>query len=454
MSKQRTFDQVLDNLDTLIAQDSPLGILLWHEFLKIHPADIAQFLGDIDKYYARSIFIALPQSLKLEVFAYLSYSMKVFCLSFLDDEDRSHLLNSLPIDELTDFFDELSDEELKKYLKLLHKTDREKVLSLMQFNPDSAGGIMDTNVLTLMVDFTIEKSIQILQRLQPKKELHQHIYVTSQDNELIGHINLEDLVLKSSKTRLSSILRKNELVVNVDQDRETIAQKMVHYNLMSVPVINDNNVFLGVIPSETLIDIIEQKAADDVYKISALKPIKHTYFETPFFSLFYQRGSILVVLLLLQTFSTMIIQYYSDLLFGFLTLFTNMLQSTGGNASSQTSVLVIQGISSGEVSESNMHRFLRRESLMALAMGLTLAIVSFIRIYITYPNDLLGNIAVSLSLGAIVLVSVMLGSMIPFILKKLNLDPASAAGPLLATIMDIIGLLIYCYISSLILPSK
>lgn len=451
MNTQKILNQVSDNIDTVLSEDSSLGVHLWQELIKLHPADTAQFLSDIDREHAQNLFLKFEPYLRHEIFSYLSYPMKVFCLSFLTDEDRGYLLASLPIDELTDFLDELSDEELKNYLKLLHKRDREQVLSLMKFNPESAGGLMDTDVLTLMQDFTIEKSIQILQRLQPKIELHQQIYVTNQDNQLIGHINLEDLVLKNPKIRLASILRKNELIVDVNEDKSAIAHKMVHYKLMTVPVVGENHVFLGIIPSETLIDIIEKEAADDVYKISALTPMKHAYFDTPFISLFYQRASILVILLFLQTFSAKIISNYDRLLEGFLIFFITMITSTGGNSSSQTSALVIQGLSSGEISDSNVNRFLKREFLMALAIGLSLALFSFVRIFIMHSGNLLGNLAVSISLGLIVVVSIMLGSLIPLILKKMNLDPALSAGPFLATIMDVLGLLIYCGICQLIL---
>jgi magnesium transporter len=454
MDTQKIFAQVLENFDSVIAQDSSLGSALWNNFVLVHPADIAQFLGNVEKEKARDLFTVLDSELKLSVFYYLSDSMKVFCLSFLGDKDREYLLGSLSIDELTDFFDELSDDELKKYLKLLHKKDREKVLSLMQFNPESAGGIMDTDVLTLMQEFTVEKSIQILQRLQPNRELHREIYVTTQDNELVGHINLEDLVLKHPKTRLTSILHKNELVVQVHEDREAIAHKMVHYQLMTVPVVGDNNIFLGIIPSETLVSIIEEEATEDVYKISALKPIKDTYFETPFMSLFFQRTLILIPLLLLQTFSTMIMEYYEYLLKGFLYSFSPMITSTGGNSSSQTSALVIQGMTLGEITPTNMSRFLWREFRMALLIGATLSTVGFIRIYITHgTGNIIGNVAVSVSLGIIVVISVMLGSFIPLLLKKLKWDPALAAGPFLATLMDVLGLFAYCYISKLILRS-
>ena len=458
MDVQKIFDQITDNLETVIKEDSPLGVLLWQEFVKLHPADIAQFLSDASKYAARKLFLKLPHELRVAVFGEFSSPMMLTCLSFLPNADRSELLNSLPLDELTDFFDDLSDDELKQYLKLLHKRDRENVLSMLKFDPESAGGIMHTDVITLMQDFTIEKAIQILQRLQPSIEFHPQIYVTNQDNELVGHINIEDLVLQPPKTRISSILRKDEYVAKVDEDQEEIAHQMVHYKLMTAPVASETGVFLGVIPSEELVHVLEQEAAEDVYKISGMRPIKYAYFETPFHRLIYKRTSILVVLLLLQTFSTMIIEYYHSLLAGFLFFYITMIQSTGGNTSSQSSALAIQGISSGEISESNMVRFLRREMLMACVIALILGSVSFVRTFVQQAYlapggviNLPGNIAVSVSLGAIVLVSTLLGSLIPVILRRLNLDPATSAGPFLATLMDILGLLIYCYVGSFFL---
>ncbi len=453
MDIQKIFEQVLDNLDVVIKQGSPLGILLWQEFLKIHPADIAEFMANIQRSAAQSIFLVLPKKLKLKIFLYLSDSMKVFLLGLLPSHDRSYFLSSLPLDELTDLFDELSDDELKRYLKLIHKKDREKVLSLMQFDPESAGGLMHTDVLTLMSNFTVEKSIKILQRLRPTRELHRIIYITNQDNELLGYINLEDLVLKDPKTRIESILRENILIVEVSWDQEKVASSMIKYKVSIAPVISETNIFLGIIDSAALVDVLEQQAAEDVYKISGVRPIKNTYFETPFLQLFYQRSSILVILLLMQTFSALIVGHYEALLTGFIILFKSigMIGSTGGNTSSQTSALVIQGLVSGEITDNNVTRFVKREFLMSLAIGVTLGIVSFIRIYVTNPGDLWANLSVAVSLGVIVLVSVILGSIFPIMLKRLGMDPALSAGPFLATIMDICGILIYCFISKLIL---
>ncbi len=450
MDSDMLLHELQDHIDELLNQTTPDGVIWWKKCLELHPADIAQLLAILDKDHAEQLFKKLPEDLRLEVFSELSDSMKVFTLSLLDDQQKAAILAKTPIDELTDLFDILSDQELKKYLTLLSTQDRQKVLLLLNFNPESAGGIMDTDVLTLIQDFAVEKSIQILQRLQPRRDLHHQIYVTDQNNIVVGHIQLEDLVLKHPKTRLSSFLRKNELIVPATEDREEVAKKMIHYGLMTVPVVGENNYFLGVIASNTLVDIIEQEASEDVYRISAMTPIKYPYFETSFLRIFYERSYILIILLLAQSLSSMIIKSYETTLFGFLLYFITMLTSTGGNSSSQTSAVVIQGMASGTIHSGNVHRFLRRELLMAIMIALVLGIVSFIRVYVTY-GELWGSFAVSTSLFFIVLLSVILGSGIPLLLKRFNIDPAYAAGPFLATLMDIFGLLIYCYISKLIL---
>jgi magnesium transporter len=447
---QKLLEQLEHHINAVVERTTPLGKDLWAELLRAHPADIAFLLARIERRHVESIFIALPHDKKRDVFNELSYPLKVMCLSFVSEEDRSFLLSHLSLAELTDFLDELSDQELGDYLKLLHKKEREQVLSLMKFNPESAGGIMDTDVLTLVNNLTVEKSISILQRLQPRRELHQQIYVTDEQHRLQGHINLEDLVLKSPKTMLDGILRPNELTINVDEDREEIAKKMVHYGLMTAPVTDTEGLFLGVIASDTLVEVIEEEASEDIYRMATLAPIKESYFETPFFTLFYQRGSILLILLLVQTLSSLILQYYQATLSGILLYFLTMLVSAGGNASSQSSALAIQGMAAGELSDDDMFRFVRREVIMSVAIAAGLGIFSFLRVYLIF-GDFWGGLAVSSSLASIVLVAMTFGSMLPWVLKRFNLDPAHSAGPLLATLMDVIGLLIYCTISYLIL---
>lgn len=444
----KILEEIRENLDAVVQRrTSEHGELLWKAFLSLHPADMASLFDSIDFEAALPLFLDLPQAIRLEVFQVISHSLKVRLLEACTEEERDAIITNLSIDDLTDFLDDLSDEELQKYLKLLRKQDQSRVLSLLEFSPESAGGIMHTDVITLIDDLTVEKSIQILRRLQPNRDLHRHIYVVNQNNELVGHINLEDLVLRDPKEPLKLLLRINPVVVHGDEDRESVTQKMIHYGVSSVPVVDDNKIFLGVIPSEEAVAVVEEEASEDIYKMAALSPIKQTYFETPFLKLLSQRSFILIILLLVQTFSSIILKHYELLICGFFTYFISMLTSAGGNASSQTSALVIQGMATGEINETNSRRFIVREFFMALVIALLLGLIAFGRIYVTYPDHLVGGIAVSVSLFVIVLVSIMLGSCMPLVLKKFGLDPAHSAGPLLTTIIDVVGLLIYCTVT-------
>ncbi len=451
MNSQRLLHEIQDHMEAVITQNSDLGKGLWEQFLQLHPADIADFFSDIDPDYFQLLFLKLPKKLQLEVFQEFSDIIKVHSLAFMNEQERVDALNTLPIDQLTDLFDLFSDEELKVYLELLNKMAREKVLSLLKFDPESAGGIMDTEVLVLIQDFTVEKSIQVLQRLQPNREIYQQIYITDRDHHLLGHIRLEDLVLQNPQARIQSFMRTNEYVARPDEDREPIAKKMVHYGLMTVPVVDENNIFLGIITNETLVDVLVEEASEDVQKMSALAPMKYPYFETSFLRLLFERGYILIALLLAQSFSTTIMKSYQTTLeYGVLLYFTTMLISTGGNTSSQTSAIVIQGLITGELHAMNVFKFLRRELLMSVILGLILGIVAFFRSYIAAAS-LIESVAISASLTIIVIVSTMLGSLIPLMLKRLGIDPAFSAGPFLATLMDILGILIFCFVARWIL---
>jgi len=451
MNGKNILEEIRENIDAVIQQNTPLGKALWQELLDLHPVDIADFVSTLGRENAELIFKQLPKELRLEVFADLSNSMKVFALSFTADHDRIEILDDLPTDELTELFDELSDEELKHYFTLLHKEQRKKVLSLLEFNVDSAGRIMDIDVLALLEDFTVDKSIQLLQRLRPSKEIHRNIYITDHAHHLVGYINLEDLVLHKPTERISSFMQEPDLIVRANEDQEKVAKAMVRYDVMTVPVVDTNNRFLGIIASDTLVDVLVEEASEDVQKMSALAPMKRSYFETPFFQQLWERSYILIALLLAESFSGVILRSFEATLSVLLISFVPTLISTGGNTSSQTSAVVMRGMGSGEIVGANVKRFLRREFMMAVMLALILGVTAFVRLTVISQSTVYEGIAVSVSLGILVMTSITLGSSIPFILRRFNIDPAFSAGPFLSTLMDIVGVLIYCYMVKLIL---
>lgn len=451
MNSTKVLAEIRDNLQTVIAKDSAMGESLWDAFLQLHPADIADFLSDISKDHARQLFASLPISLKMGVFEDLSDYMQGVVLETMDDAQKVEVLRLLPADELADLLDQLSDEELKEYLKLLAKDVREQVLSLLQFEPDSAGGIMTTDVLTFRQGFTVEQGIKFLQRIQPNKDVHQQIFIIDKEFNLLGHINLEDLLMHKPDEQIGSFMRTNELVARADEDQEQVAKEMVHYGLITVPVVSANNKFLGVISSEQLVDVLVEEATEDVQRMASLPPMKYPYFEIPFWKIMFLRSYVLIALLVAESFSGSLLRVYDNVVkFGVLGSFLPMLTSAGGNSGSQTSAVVIQGLASGEITFANMFRLLRRELLVSGLLAAMLGALSFIRAYMV-GGTWVECVAIGGSLGLIVLISSMLGVFIPFLLRHFRIDPAFSAGPFLATLMDILGIVIYCHVSNFLI---
>jgi len=446
----RIFDQIKQNISSVISKNNTLGEDLWNKLLILHPADTAQFLSELEYSTFNKLFSTFPIEHKIKVFKFFSDTLRVSTLNSLDDANKQALLKATHTDELIDLFDLMSDSDLKHYFGLLQKKEREQVLSLMKFEPESAGGIMDIDFITFEQNFTVSSCTQLLQRLQPNIDLHKLIYITNANYQLLGHIKLEELLTKKPSDNIKSFMHKNDLILDVNEDQETVAQKMNHYQLTVAPVVGNNDILLGIISAETLIDIIEEESSEDIYKMSAMTPIKATYFDTPFLKLLYERSYILIALLLVESFSSIILHSYERAIVG-LTIFIPMLISAGGNTSSQTSALSIQRLASGEINKSNIKKFIKRELVMALVIALVLGLVGFIRVQVSPNANIFKSLSVSITLCIIVMLSVALGSSIPLLLKRFNIDPAFSAGPFLATLMDILGIMIFCYISQLIL---
>jgi len=449
---EETLAQIENNIQSVIREDTKHGQELWKKLLHQHHADIAELIEKIDTSKQKKLFKKLPRALAIKVFQELTETIQAILLKDIELDEAAIIFQRMPSDELTDLFEHVSDEDLKQYLKLIQRKQRNKIISLLTLNPDSAGRIMNSDVITLQRDFTVKRSISLLQRIEIPKETMRRIYVTNRENILVGYINLEDLVINKPETPLTHIIHKNELTIDVHEDQEEVARQMHHYGLLSAPVVDETNNFLGVITADDIVDIVEEEASEDVYKMSGLAPVEHSYFQTTFSSLFFQRGIWLGCLLLFQSLSGFILGKYQALIQShvILSFFLTMLVGTGGNAGNQSATLVIRGLATGEISRKNAARVLLREFGMSIALAIILFFVTFARIYFLY-HDLTTTIAIGASLFLIVNMSMILGTFIPFLLERLNLDPAHSAAPFLATLMDILGILIYCAVCSRIL---
>jgi len=444
--------QIENNIDAVIAEDTTLGKDLWQILLGQHYADIAMLIHKLDDDRQIALFKKLPRETSIRVFRKLPQQQQAHLLLALELDQAAILLKNMPADELTDLFDYLSDEDLEKYLKLLQSKQRNQILSLLSFNPRSAGGRMNSDVITLQKDFTVRRSVELLQRLSHTRTVMQRMYITNKEDVLVGYVTLDKLVLSKPETHIASIMAHNELIVSVDEDQEDVANQMHHYGLLYVPVVDKHNHFLGVITADDVFEIIKEEGSEDVYKMFGLIPVDQGYFSTPIWQFVWQRGVWLVGLLILQSLSSLILSSYNDMIgkYTIIAVFLTMLIGTGGNAGNQSATVVIRGLTTREMSRRNAHKVFWRELTVGLLMAAVLMVVAFARVYWSY-RDWVSALVISLSLYLIVITSMALGALIPIMLERFDIDPAHSAAPFLATLMDVLGVLIYCFVCSKLL---
>lgn len=452
LSLKKILSQIENNIESIIKEDTVLGKDLWIILLQQHPADIALIINNVDQEAQVNLFKKLPKDLAMKVFDKIQEPIQAQILSHLDQDDIEMIITQIPASALTELFEHISDEELEKYLKLLQVKQRNALISLRSFPPESAGARMETDILTLQENFTVRHSIEVLQRLTPKKSLERRIYITDKNNVVVGYLDIDKLVVNKPETPLVQIMSKNELLVDLDEDQEDVANQMRHYNLESAPVIDKEKHFLGIITAENVFEIIAEEESEDVYKMSGQAPMEHTYFATPTWTLVWQRIPWLVGLLFLQSISSMILASYDKMInnYAIITFFLTMLIGTGGNAGNQSATLAIRGLTTKEITRQNGIKMLLRELGISLIIAGIIVSFGFARVYYT-SHDFVSTIAISLSLFLIIVTSVSLGTLIPILLERLNLDPAHSAAPFLTTLMDIFGVVIYCFVCSKIL---
>lgn len=439
-------------IDEVIAQSSVRGTEGWIAICRSHPSDIADLIEAIEESAQHLLFDKLSPDLGIRTFSRLAGSVQVELLEKMSVEYAAQILKNMHSDNVVDLFEHLPDDRVKHYLKLLQKRQRAQIINLMSFAPKSAAGIVNSDVFTLVNDMTVKSCIQLLQRVSGQKEVRYRTYVTDRENILIGHITLDKLVLNKPDTSISELMERNELVIDAQVDQEEAVHQMTHYGVLSAPVVDQHNRFLGVINSDDVVMVIEEEASEDVYRMSGVGHVERSYFETPFSMMFYERCKWLIGLLLLQSVSSVIMKRYDAMLSEhvIISLFLTMLIGTGGNAGNQSATLVIRGLATGEIGKNRQWAVFFREFFLSILIAVLLSSVSFLRVWVMH-GTLTAALAISASLFCIILASMALGTLIPLTLDRLKIDPAHSAAPFLATLMDVIGIVIYCTICSYML---
>lgn len=420
-----------------------------------HPSVIAEFLAALPPDEIWKGLTLLGPRLRAEIFGHLDVDLQTELTGTLTRRDLTDIITHMSADERVDLLKRLPEDKQEVILPGLAHAEREDVRRLFSYPEGTAGSVMTSDYVALSPEDTVSEALARLRREAPDKETIYYSYALDPQRKLIGFISLKDLILARPETKIDRIMHRDVIFTRVNDDQEEAADIIAKYDLIALPVVDSNDVLVGIITHDDAIDIIRQEHTEDMEKFMAIAG-KHetgTYLRTPSWAHFKNRCGWLVILAALGMVSGYIVQRFEGLLmqFAILATFMPMLADTGGNTGSQSATLVVRALAIKEISHRDLLKVILKELKVSVPLALLLACLAFGRVIFSAGH--LGTpggfslstvgIAIGLALGIQVVTATLIGAILPLAAAKLNLDPAVVASPALTTIVDITGLLIY-----------
>ena len=427
----------------------------------LHPSEVARIFTSLPNDTAFHTWSGFPPHSQLSVFPYLDNSLQKTIVRNSTREQASTILNQLRSDDRIMFYSSLHGIELGDYLDYLNEKNKASVHDALGYPQNSVARLLNTDFATVSKEFTIAEACSHLRKSHADNETANVIYVVDEEGKLIDDIPIRRLVLNEPTNTVADIMDGFVVQLNINDTKEQAIEKFKEYDRVVLPVTNANNVLLGVITVDDVLDIVEQKDTAAIQKFGGLEQLDYPYVKTPFFSLLRKRAGWLIILFLGEMLTATAMGYFDAEISKavVLALFIPLIISSGGNSGSQAATLIIRAMSLKELSFKNWWYVLRREIMSGLSLGIILGTIGMLRISIWQnmhwydygPHWMLVAATVFFSLIGIVMWGTLSGSMIPIALKRFNIDPATSSAPLVATLVDVTGLVIYFSIAAIIL---
>ncbi|MGL4367076.1 MAG: magnesium transporter [Brevinemataceae bacterium] len=413
------------------------------------PHEVASIIESLNKTDSIIAFRLLDENIAAAVFMNLDSEQQEKLLYAFSDSEAGSILTAMDPDDRTSLLGELPSTLVTKLLKLLPIQERKIANTLLNYPESSAGRIMTPQFVALSPDLTAMEALSLIKVQALQKETIYTCYVVDDAGTLIGSINLADVILAPEKQRIKEFMKEHPISASTHTSREEAARLIGYYDLISLPITDTYQRLVGIITHDDVLDIIHKETTEDFHRFTGINPAEISYLSGSLISLVLNRSVWVVLLLLLAGFSQDILLRYGEMMHKYwmeLSLFFTVLVGVGGNIGSQSSILVIRGLATGELNDKNTWHLFMRALLSGLLMGILLALVLLLRIFIFHTGKDVQWV-VTLSMVILVTVSNLLGALLPLFLKKINIDPAVVSAPLISTLMDLGGLIIYLEIA-------
>lgn len=415
------------------------------ELSDMNEVDVAELLDPLDPHTTLLLFRMLPKDLAVEVFSYFSTEQQLGIINSVTDKELEHIIEELFFDDMIDLIEEVPANIVNKILMYAKEEERKLINQFLKYPADSAGSIMTIEYVELRKDMTVGDAMAHIKEIGLNRETVYTCYVTDKNRTLEGFVSLRTLVTSEEDEIIRDIMEDEVINVNTHDDQETVANAFSRYGFLAIPVVDKEHRLTGIITVDDIMDVIEQETTEDFQIMAAMSPSEDAYLDTGVMALAKHRLPWLLILMISGVFTGRIMGRYEDVLSSVVVLatFIPMLMDTGGNSGSQSSTLIIRGLAVGDIKLSDGWKVLWKEFRISFIVGIALAATNFARLMIFDKVGVSVSLTVSITLLLTVMLSKIVGGILPLIAKRLKLDPAIMAGPLITTIVDGLSLVVY-----------
>jgi magnesium transporter len=445
----RELDIVADEVALYVRQGDAEAVRTFFEGQEV--ADIASLLEHMEDEDALAAIRLLPLPEQAHVLGYLRTKPQVELARRMRRDELARLMAAMSHDERVDLYKALDPKARAALLPGLAKAERDDLRRLASYPEGTVGSVMTSDYATLLPTLTSSQALEALRRQAHDVETVYHAYVVDPEHKLLGAVTMRDILLARPKQTVSEVMEKDPVVIQVDGEREEAASLVARYDMLALPVVDEAGRLVGIVTQDDAMDVAEREATEDFYKGAVVSPIEESVREAKMFTLYRARIVWLVLLVFANIFSGAGIAYFEDTIAAHLALlfFLPLLIASGGNAGAQSATLMVRALATGDARPSDWGWMLGREVVIALALGVTMALaVSWIGVWRGGQEIAL---VVSLAMVVIVLIGALIGLSLPFLFTKLDRDPAAASGPLVTSLTDVLGVLAYFGIASMLL---
>ena len=417
---------------------------LKEELENLHPVDLVDAMEELDKKQRMLVFRLLSKEEAAEVFTDMNSDMREELLEALTDSELKEIMDEMYVDDTVDVLEEMPTNVVDRLLMATDEETRKQINTLLQYPEDSAGSIMNIEYISLRKEMTVADAILKIRQVGINRETIYTCYVTEK-RKLIGVVDVKDLLTAGESRLIEEIMDENVIYARTLDDQEQVANQINKYGLVAIPILDHEDCMVGIVTVDDAMLVLQDETTEDISIMAGVSPNEDSYFGTSVFQHAKNRSLWLMLLMLSATVTGEILGRYEDAMavMPVLITFIPMLMGTGGNCGSQSSTLVIRGLAVGEIEFQDIFRVLFKEIRVAVVVGLMLAVVNGLRIYIMYDQNVMLAVALGLTMIAVVSMAKCIGCILPLLAKKLGLDPAIMAAPLITTILDTCTILVY-----------